>query len=115
MLSTISLRRLSSLNKRLVRSSKLLSTAARSDEDETDESKIMSLYCWGTNQDGSLPLKEVLETGRSTSTSNAAEMIMSKARKGTAIDHPVAIDLEDAFGEFPEIQCPAYCIRCTIS
>lgn len=98
MLNAISLRRLSSLNKRIVRSSKLLSTAAQNDENEADESKLPSLYCWGTNQDGSLPSKEVLETGRSTSTSTAAEILMSKARKGTVIDHPIAIDLEDAFG-----------------
>lgn len=55
----------------------------------------MSLYCWGTNDNGSIPTKDVLAAGRSGESST----LLSK-RGGPVIDHPAKIDVEDAFGEF---------------
>ncbi len=75
--------------------------SAAADEIPADSKK--SLYFWGTNQGGSLPSKDVLSSGRDDATTNsAAERILSKARKDTIVDHPLEIDLEDAFGKlFP--------------
>mmetsp|Transcript_302 Transcript_302/g.501 ORF Transcript_302/g.501 Transcript_302/m.501 type:complete len:456 (-) Transcript_302:36-1403(-) len=52
-----------------------------------------SLYFWGTNQKGSIPTKDVLEEGRKGAVSGGL-----LDRGGVLIDHPVKIDLGDAFG-----------------
>jgi len=54
----------------------------------------LSLYCWGTNDNGSIPTKDVLAAGRSGESST----LLSK-RGGPVIDHPAKIDVEDAFGD----------------
>ncbi len=72
---------------------------------EIPESK-KSLYFWGTNQGGSLPSKDVLSTGRDGKpTNNVAEKLLNKA---TIVDHPLEIDLEDAFGKFFSVS-PSIC------
>lgn len=62
--------------------------------DLQNERKPLSLYFWGTNQKGSIPTKDVLEEGRKGAISGG---IID--RGGVVIDHPVKIDLEDAFGD----------------
>ena len=59
------------------------------------ESKPLSLYCWGTNDKGSIPTKEILEEGKSGGAGGASNLLN---RGGAIIDHPMKIDLGDAFG-----------------
>jgi hypothetical protein len=63
--------------------------------DLQNERKPLSLYFWGTNQKGSIPTKDVLEEGRKGAISGGL-----LDRGGVVIDHPVQIDLEDAFGKY---------------
>lgn len=62
-------------------------------EGEDGSTKVLSLYCWGTSAKGTIPVKEVLEEGRSSSGGSS----MLNRSGGTVIDHPREIDLLDAF------------------
>ena len=115
---------LSNHSKRQV--SKSLSTDSKDASSDTQsESKPLSLYCWGTSQKGSIPTKDVLEEGRSGGASATSSLLN---RKGSVFDHPVKIDLEDAFGKFSFLttwvtSCivmmlcsnfiPCFCLCCT--
>lgn len=55
----------------------------------------LSLYCWGTNDKGSIPTKEALEEGRNGGGGGAGNLLN---RGGAIVDHPSKIDFKDAFG-----------------
>lgn len=72
------------------------------------ERKPLSLFFWGTSNKGTMPTDTVLEEGRSAvNTRNPAGKMLS--RGGKVIDHPVKIDLENAFGDenicIKDIEC----------
>ena len=94
--------RSSHVARRQIQWSQSLSTSTKAAEAETEgnsqtenDTKPLSLFCWGTNDKGSIPTKEFLEEGRSGSSSGAGNLLN---RGGAIVDHPVEIDLEDAFG-----------------
>uniref|UniRef100_A0A7S2R0I9 RCC1-like domain-containing protein n=1 Tax=Eucampia antarctica TaxID=49252 RepID=A0A7S2R0I9_9STRA len=82
-----------------IRSLSSSSVAVKSDEkalggneDSSAAQMPYSLFMWGTNQKGSIPLPDILEEGKSgSSTSN---LLKSKR----VYDHPMQIDLEKAYG-----------------
>jgi hypothetical protein len=67
--------------------------------DLENKKKPLSLYFWGTNQKGSIPTKDVLAEGRKGAVSGGL-----LDRGGVVIDHPVKIDLGDAFGKYCYIE-----------
>ncbi|GFH47488.1 hypothetical protein CTEN210_03963 [Chaetoceros tenuissimus] len=70
------------------------SESKAADKQETKpESTPLSLYCWGTDEKGSIPTKDILQEARSGGSGGLLN------RGGTVIDHPVKIDLQDATGE----------------
>lgn len=75
----------------------LSSTTTTHEDDRSSHSDAnpnqLSLYFWGTNQKGSIPTKDILEEGRKGV--NGGGLL---ERGGVVIDHPVKINLEDAFG-----------------
>jgi hypothetical protein len=92
--------RSSHASRRQIQWSQSLSTSTKAAETEgnsqsENDTKPLSLFCWGTNDKGSIPTKEVLEEGRSGTTSGAGNLLN---RGGAIVDHPVEIELEDAFG-----------------
>jgi alpha-tubulin suppressor-like RCC1 family protein len=58
-----------------------------------------SLYCWGTNNKGTLPLKELLKESKSGNASEStAGNILNRRSSEKVYDHPVSVDLDEAFG-----------------
>ena len=73
---------------------KSLSTQSQT-QAQAPEEPSLSLYCWGTNDKGSIPTKDVLKDGKSGGSGGAGNLLN---RGGTIVDHPAKIDLHDAFG-----------------
>lgn len=83
------------LGRGLMQTSRTFASESKAaDKQETkSESTPFSLYCWGTDEKGSIPTKDILQEARSGASGGLLN------RGGTVIDNPVKIDLQDATGE----------------
>ena len=83
------------LSRSFVQTAKTFASESKvADKQETKpESSPLSLYCWGTDEKGSIPTKDILQEARSSGSGGLLN------RGGTVIDHPVKIDVQDATGK----------------
>ena len=81
-------------------SSKSSSPSSLNKKKDTNSNNVSkSLYFWGTSNNGIIPTKEALESGRAAGGEvKAASMVDGMFNKGTVIDQPTEIDVQDAFG-----------------